>query len=99
MEDMAADFGWDLFDEEEGFSTPLTSEEVEAERRSQEQEARDSMMGEMYAAQHSFDWELTHTERCAPPVDNSVDNLRSLLRNLQKIPRNFVKTHNEKSCV
>jgi hypothetical protein len=57
------------------------------------------MMGEMYAAQYSFDWELTNTERCAPPVDNSVDNLRSLLRNLQKIPRNFVKIHNEKGCV
>ena len=83
-----------FFDEE-----PMTPEEEAAERRSQEQEARDSMMGEMYAAQYSFDWELTNTERCAPPVDNSVDNLRSLLRNLQKIPRNFVKTHNKKGRV
>jgi hypothetical protein len=55
MEDMAADFGWDLFDEEEGFNVPLTSEEVEAERRSMEQEARDSMIGEMYNARYSFD--------------------------------------------
>lgn len=55
MEDMAADFGWTLFDEEEGFYVPLTSEEVEAERRSMEQEARDSMIGEMYASQWAFD--------------------------------------------
>ena len=49
MEDMAVDFGWSLDDfwEEE----PLTQEELDAERRSQEQEARDSMIGEMYAAQ------------------------------------------------
>lgn len=55
MEDMAADFGWDLFDEEEGFYVPLTSEEVEAERRSQEQEARDAFIGEMYNARFCFD--------------------------------------------
>jgi len=91
MEDMAADFGWDLFDEEEGFSTPLTSEEVEAERRSQEQEARDSMIGEMYNAQYCFDW-----------FDKSRETWSALWITLwitivkitQKIPRKFVKDHN-----
>lgn len=55
MEDMAVDFGWDIFEDDEEFFAPLTSEEVEAERRSQEQEARDSMIGEMYASQWAFD--------------------------------------------
>ena len=38
------------FDEE-----PMTEADLAAERRSMEQEARDSMIGEMYAAQYSFD--------------------------------------------
>jgi hypothetical protein len=51
MEDMAADFGWDLFDEEEGFNVPLTSEEVAA----QERLAREEAIGELYASQWAFD--------------------------------------------
>ena len=49
-----------FFDEE-----PMTPEEEAAERRSQEQAARDGMIGEMYAAQHSFDWFDNHLKRCA----------------------------------
>ncbi len=52
-----------FFDEE-----PMTPEEEAAERRSQEQEARDSMMGEMYNAQYSFDWELTNHPSWGRPL-------------------------------
>ena len=50
---MAMDFGWSLDDfwEEE----PLTQEELDAERRSMEQAAREDMIGEMYASQFAFD--------------------------------------------
>jgi hypothetical protein len=53
MEDMAQDFGWsmdDFWEEEE-----LTPEELEAERRSLAQQARDEMIGEMYNARFCFD--------------------------------------------
>jgi hypothetical protein len=53
MEDMAQDLGWsldDFWDEE-----PLTPEELEAERRSLAQQARDEMIGEMYNARFCFD--------------------------------------------
>lgn len=53
--DMAEDLGWSLFDEEEGFFVPLTDEEVEAERRSQERLAREEAIGEMYASLYAFD--------------------------------------------
>ena len=53
MEDMAEDFGWSLDDfwEEE----PLTPEEEAAQRRSDERQAREEMIGEMYASQFAFD--------------------------------------------
>ena len=52
MEDMAADYGWELDD----FSQePLTPEELQAEERSQLQMIRDEELGEMYASQYAFD--------------------------------------------
>ena len=52
MEDMAADYGWELDDLFQEASTP---EELEAEERSQLQMIRDEEIGEMYASQFAFD--------------------------------------------
>jgi hypothetical protein len=49
----------------------------------------------MYASQWSFDWFDKSAPSGSPPVDNSVDNLRSL----QKIPQKLVETYKEKSRV
>jgi hypothetical protein len=53
MEDMAADFGWDLDDfwEEE----ILTPEEQAASDRAQERLAHEEAIGEMYASRYAFD--------------------------------------------
>jgi hypothetical protein len=52
MDDMAADYGWELDDLFQEASTP---EELEAEERSQLQMIRDNEIGEMYASQFAFD--------------------------------------------
>lgn len=52
MEDMAADYGWELDDL---FQDAPTPEELEAEERSQRQMIRDEEIGEMYASQFAFD--------------------------------------------
>jgi hypothetical protein len=52
MEDMAADYGWELDDLFQEGSTP---EELEAEERSQLQMIRDEEIGEMYSSQFAFD--------------------------------------------
>jgi hypothetical protein len=52
MEDMAADYGWELDDFSQEAPTP---EELEAEERSQRQIIRDEEIGEMYASQFAFD--------------------------------------------
>ena len=74
MEDMAMDFGWSLDDfwEEE----PLTQEELDAERRSMEQAAREDMIGEMYASQFAFDWFDRDTERCSTHFDLFVNSIK-----------------------
>jgi hypothetical protein len=53
MEDMAQDFGWSM--DEDDWSVEVTDEELEQERRSQNQMIRDEMIGEMYNARFSFD--------------------------------------------
>ena len=53
MDDMAADYGWELDDffEEEA----LTPEELAEERRQEARQARENEIGEMYASQFAFD--------------------------------------------
>jgi hypothetical protein len=48
-------------------------------------------VGELYASQWAFDWFDKCLRTCAP-VDNSVDNLRTI----QKSSRKFVETYNAK---
>lgn len=85
MEDMAADFGWSLDDfwEEE----PLTPEEEAAQRRSDERQAREEMIGEMYASQFAFDWFDRDTERCSTFLISFVKSI-TLLKLLPQIPQN-----------
>ena len=54
MEDMAADYGWELddfFEEEE----VLTPEEQAAQARAEARLAHEEAIGEMYASQYAFD--------------------------------------------
>jgi hypothetical protein len=54
MEDMAADYGWELddfFEEEE----VLTPEEQAAQARAEARLAHEEALGEMYASQYAFD--------------------------------------------
>ena len=76
MEDMAQDFGWsmdDFWEEEE-----LTPEELEAERRSLAQQARDEMIGEMYNASASI-------RAGAPPVDKLDPAVENFLRRSRRV--------------